>query len=77
MSALFTAAGRLEETETDIEVSALPPAIVSYVKAKYKGAAIKEAAQLNRNHKILYEAEIKGKDLLFDENGNFVSEEED
>ena len=78
MSATFDANGNWKETETDIQVGELPEAVVSYVKSNYKGATIKEAAVLsNTESKKMYEAEVKGKDLLFDENGKFIKEEAD
>lgn len=77
MSALFDANGTLEETETDIPISQLPAAVVAYVQSNYKGATIKEAALIVRGTAKLYEAEVKGKDLLFNEQGTFVKEESD
>lgn len=78
MSATYDAKGNWLETETDIKVAELPAAVASYVKANYKDASIKEAAIIsNPDNKKMYEAEVKGKDLLFDENGKFVKEEAD
>ena len=78
MSATFDAKGNWMETETDIKVSELPASVTDYVKTKYAGAAIKEAAIItNPQAKKIYEAEVKGKDLQFDENGKFLKEEED
>ncbi len=78
MSATFDAAGNWQETETDIKVSELPAAIADYIKANYKGATIKEAALLTKpGDKKMYEAEVKGKDVLFDMQGKFLKEEED
>jgi putative PepSY-like beta-lactamase-inhibitor len=78
MSATFDTTGKWMETETDIRVNELPAAVINYVKSNYKGATIKEAAVLsNTESKKMYEAEVKGKDLLFDENGKFVKEEAD
>ena len=78
MSATFDAKGNWLETETDIKVTELPAPVSSYVKTKYGNAAIKEAAVIsNPQHKKLYEAEVKGKDLLFDEQGKFLKEEKD
>ncbi len=77
MSATFTAAGVLEETETDIQVSELPSSVASYIKSNYKGATIKEAAIIEKGSNKMYEAEVKGKDLLFDMDGKFLKEEED
>jgi len=66
------------ETETDIKISELPAAVSDYVKTNYKGATIKEAAIINNpSAKKLYEAEVKGEDLLFDENGKFLKKEKD
>ena len=77
MSATFTAAGVLEETETDIKVSELPADAESYIKTHYKGDTIKEAAIVEKGGKKMYEAEVKGKDILFDESGKFLKEQED
>ncbi len=77
MSATFTAAGVLKETETDIKVSELPVGVENYIKSNYKDATIKEAAIIVRGNDTMYEAEVKGKDLLFDKNGKFLKEEED
>jgi hypothetical protein len=78
MSATFDAQGNWKETETDIKIGELPPAVLDYVKINYKGASIKEASIVsNPAAKKMYEAEVKGKDLLFDENGKFLKEETD
>lgn len=78
MSALFTAAGLLEETEVEIKKEELPASVLSYVSQNYKGAKIKEAAKITKaNGEINYEAEVKGKDLMFDENGNFLMAKEE
>lgn len=77
MSATFTAEGNLEETETDIKVVELPSAIADYIKSNYKGATLKEAGMIVRGTQKMYEAEVKGKDLLFDMQGKFLKEEED
>ena len=78
MSATFDAKGTWMETETDIKVSELPAVISDYVKANYKDATIKEASIIsNPSAKKMYEAEVKGKDLLFDENGKFLKIETD
>jgi len=77
MSATYDAKGNWLETETDIDVKNLPAPVVSYIKEHYNGAAIKEAATLKTPEGNRYEAEVKGKDILFDENGKFLKEEED
>lgn len=77
MSATFTANGTLEETETDIKIGELPSAIINWVKTNRKGESIKEAAVIERGNQKLYEAEVAGKDLLFDTDSKFVKEEKD
>ncbi len=77
MSATFDANGNWQETETDIKVSELPSAVSNYIKANYKGARIKEAAITETAKGKMYEAEVKGKDLLFDMQGRFLKVEED
>lgn len=77
MSATFDAKGEWMETETDIAISELPAAVASYVKEHYKSASIKEAAKLKTPKGEMFEAEVKGKDLLFDMNGKFLKEEND
>ncbi len=77
MSATFTANGTLTETETDMKVSDLPSSVINYVKTNYKDEPIKEAAVIVRGNEKMYEAEVKGKDLLFDMNGKFLKEEKD
>ena len=73
MSALFDPKGTWIETETDIKISELPAKVQAYVAQNYKGAKIKEAAKIKKaNGTINYEAEVKGKDLIFDEQGNFI-----
>ena len=70
MSILYTASGAVTETETGIPVRALPKAARDMAAAKGK---IKEAARIVKNNgEVLYEAEVNGKDLLFDEKGTPV-----
>ncbi len=76
MSVTFNANGNLEETEMDITTKELPAAIASYIEKNYKGATIKEAAMITKaNREKMYEAEVKGKDLMFDTKGTFIKEE--
>jgi hypothetical protein len=43
------------------------------VKNHEGGATIKEAARItDANGKTTYEAEVRGKDLIFDEKGNYL-----
>ena len=75
MSALFEASGNMTESEIEISVAELPQLIKNYIKTHYSNAAIKEAAKITTaNGKIEYEAALKGKDIIFDINGNFIKE---
>ncbi|MGM9478350.1 hypothetical protein ACS5PU_18130 [Pedobacter sp. GSP4] len=68
-SEVYSAKGLLLETEVEIKSTELPAAVL----AKLKGAKITEAAKITKaDRTIYYEAEVKGKDLLFDPNGNPV-----
>ncbi|MEO8759908.1 MAG: PepSY-like domain-containing protein [Bacteroidia bacterium] len=72
-SALLDVDGKLVETESAIQISELPKAAIDYLSKTYNGVKIKEAAKIiESNGKIKYEAEIKGKDILFDEKGNLI-----
>lgn len=74
-SVLFSEKGEIMETEMEIPVSRLPQGVATYVAAHYKGQKIKEAAKITNNKgEITYEAEIKGKDLIFDSNGKIINE---
>ena len=75
-SAQFTSAGGFVEIVRAIPVASLPANISTYVGDHYKGAKIKEAGKVtDAGGKESYEAEIKGKDLIFDLKGNFVKED--
>lgn len=74
-SVLMDDAGKIVETEVEIEMNQLPKGVLDYVKKNYKGASVKEAAKITDSNGIVtYEAEIKGVDLLFDSNGKFIKE---
>jgi uncharacterized membrane protein YkoI len=65
LSVVFDAIGNILETEKEIEFTELP----EVVKAALEGKKISEAAIITKNGKTFYEAEVAGKDLIFDENG--------
>ncbi len=68
-SEVYSPQGVLLETEVAIKVAELPDA----VKMKLKGLKVAEAAKITKaNGTVVYEAEVKGKDLLFDAQGNPV-----
>lgn len=75
-SVVFDAAGKILETEVDIKEDALPPQAREYMSKKYSGEKIKEASKITESSgTVKYEAEVRGKDLIFDSNGNFIKEE--
>ncbi len=72
MSVLYNANGVVEETETKISVAELPARARSYAKSK---GAIKEAAMIvAANGTLTYEAEVRRRDLIFDDMGYFLEE---
>lgn len=72
-SVLFNQEGKIVETEIEIKVNQLPKNALQYLNNNYKNQKIKEAAKIvTENGNTIYEAEIKGKDLFFDENGNVI-----
>lgn len=74
-SVLLDAQGNILETEVEIELNQLPNGVLDYVKTNYKGQPVKEAAKITDGKgTVTYEAEIKGMDLLFDNNCKFIKE---
>jgi len=72
MSVTFDGKGAIVETETPVAINALPVTAAKYASAKGK---IREASKIVlANGTIRYEAEVNGKDLLFDERGKFIEE---
>ncbi|MDO3641891.1 PepSY-like domain-containing protein [Mucilaginibacter sp. L3T2-6] len=75
-SALFKPDGTFVEIVKAISISALPKNVAAYIKEHYKGAKIREAGKItDAAGKTMYEAEIKGGDLIFDENGIFIKKD--
>jgi hypothetical protein len=73
-SVLFTPSGDFVEMVIAMPVNSLPAAVATYVHAHYPGAKITEAGKVtDAKGKISYEAEVKGKDLRFDENGRLIT----
>jgi hypothetical protein len=72
-SVLFTPAGAFVELVEAMPVAQLPAGVADYVHSHYPGAKITEAGKVTDSEgRTRYEAEVKGKDLLFDEKGNFL-----
>jgi len=73
MSVQYTPDGTFVEQVEAIKPSALPAGVAAYIKQHYKGAKITEAGKVtDAKGATMYEAEVKGKDLVFDEKGNFL-----
>lgn len=78
MSALFQPNGIMTETEITVKVSELPTPVLTYVKEHYKDKTIKEGAKITKlDGTVNYEAEVAGKDVLFNEKGIFLKEVKD
>ena len=78
MSVTITATGKLMETETSIDASALPKAATDYLTKNLPGKKIKEASSIkDASGKITYEAEVDEVDYTFDDKGNFLKKEKD
>ena len=75
-SAMFTPTANFLELVQAIPVDQLPAGVATYIAKHYKGAKIKEAGKVtDATGKHMFEAEIKGKDLIFDEKGVFIKED--
>ena len=78
MSAMFETNGTMTESEMDIKVADLPATVLAYVKEHYKGKTIKEGAKITKaDGTVNYEAEVDGKDVIFDAAGKFLKEVKD
>ena len=77
ISELYSSTGTLEESEIAIAVSQLPAPVSQYI-SKHQLGTIKEAAKITKaDGSVLYEAEVKSGDALFDAKGNFVRLQKD
>lgn len=78
LSAIYNADGVFQEIEHEMKVAELPASVAAYMKEHYKGITVKSAAKITKaNGSVMYEAAVKGKDVLFDANGKFVKEAKD
>ena len=68
MSVLMDSKGQILEVEKGIKATDFPAA----VQAALKGKKVKEAAIITKGGKTFYEAEVGGKDLLFDADGKAI-----
>lgn len=73
MAVTFDLSGNLKETEEGCAVNKLPQPVRDYIAAHFAGKKIKESAKITEaGGRIKYEAEIEGKDYLFDSDGKPV-----
>ena len=76
MTLVINQNGSLIQTEYAIKKDELPKSVIEYLDANYKGVKIVEMAHiLKPSGEIQFEAEVKGKDILLDGNGKFLSKE--
>ncbi|HWW37784.1 hypothetical protein [Pedobacter sp.] len=69
----YSLKGMLVESETEINPAELPKEASAHIISQFKNAKIKEAAKItNAKGEVTYEAEVNGKDLIFDAKGNPV-----
>jgi hypothetical protein len=73
MSSVIDARGNILETETVLPTDGLPKEAQDYMTRHYAHVKVKEVARIVKaNGTVNYEAGVKGKDVLFDENGKFL-----
>ncbi|PWT75184.1 MAG: hypothetical protein C5B59_09505 [Bacteroidetes bacterium] len=78
MALVFKPDGTLTETEMGIKTDELPSKALSYIQEHYRGKQIKEASRITKARgEINYEAEVDGKDVIFDASGKFLKVEKD
>ncbi len=80
MSATFDGNGSWLETETEIESSEVPQAVVDAATKKFPGYKIKEWELIEKPEQTIYEAEMKGENgekikVQFDKNGTGLKRE--
>lgn len=77
-SVVISPSGNILETETEMNINSLSAPIKGYLAKNYPKQKVKEAAKITDAKGIVtYEAEINGKDFIFDNKGKFVKEIKD
>jgi hypothetical protein len=74
-SVQYTPSGSFIEIVKAIPVHDLPSNVIAYVKEHYKAKVTEAGKVTDAKGNTSYEAEVKGKDIIFDQNGNFVKAE--
>ncbi len=73
LTATFAATGAWKETEKEIPVASLPASVAQYLKAHNMSSKVKEAAELKMaDGSTHFEAQVNGKDMIFDGSGNLL-----
>jgi hypothetical protein len=76
-SVLIDKSGKWTEKENVIGIKELPQNVLQYLKEHYKTSPIKGAAKITKvTGEVNYEAEIRGKDVFFSQQGSFIKEGE-
>lgn len=74
-SVQYTPSGNFIEIVKAIAVRDLPANIIAYVKEHYKVNITEAGKVTDAKGNTSYEAEVKGRDVIFDQNGNFLRAE--
>ncbi|MBK9105412.1 MAG: PepSY-like domain-containing protein [Saprospiraceae bacterium] len=75
-SVMVSSQGMLVQTETEIEVAALPKEAAIYIMQNNPGNAIQEATKRTDVYGVVsYEAELKNMEYVFDATGKLLTEE--
>jgi hypothetical protein len=77
-SVVISSSGEYKQTETAIESNTLPRMSRYYIMTELANQPVTEACKIvDSNGVVSYEAEVNGKDYLFDADGNFTGMEEE
>ena len=75
-SVQFKPDGTFIEIVQEIPVNQLPELVIVYINKHYKEPKITEAGKVtDAQGNLFYEAEVKGRDVIFDKDGKFVKAE--
>lgn len=74
-SAQYTPSGNFIEIVKAIDVNKLPANTIAFVKEHYKVKITEAGKVTDAKGATSYEVEVKGKDVIFDKDGNFVKAE--
>jgi hypothetical protein len=73
---VYDPSGKLIETEIEIAVSELPPAVLASIAKQFTGKKTKEASKItNALGNVSYEAEIGDREYFFNANGDSLKQQ--